>query len=81
MAREGPRVGRLARWFDDRLRASHFARTALNKVFPGVAVPLMTADRWFIVDPDLRGIQIREDGVPRFQRLGRVCSRPLEGWP
>lgn len=30
----------------------------------GVAVPLMTADRWFIVDPDLRGVQIREDGVP-----------------
>jgi hypothetical protein len=30
----------------------------------GVAVPLMTADRWFVVDPDLRGVQIREDGVP-----------------
>lgn len=30
----------------------------------GAAVPLMTADRWFIVDPDLRGVQIREDGVP-----------------
>jgi ubiquinol-cytochrome c reductase cytochrome b subunit len=28
------RTGRLARWFDDRLRASHFTRTALNKVFP-----------------------------------------------
>jgi ubiquinol-cytochrome c reductase cytochrome b subunit len=25
---------RLARWFDDRLRASSFARSALNKVFP-----------------------------------------------
>jgi hypothetical protein len=30
----------------------------------GAAVPLMTADRWFIVDPDLRGVQIREDAVP-----------------
>src|SRR5204863_1967137 len=34
MASEAPRAGRLVRWFDDRLRASHFARTALNKVFP-----------------------------------------------
>ena len=34
MAREPARVGRLARWFDDRLRASHFTRTALDKVFP-----------------------------------------------
>ncbi|HMC37588.1 MAG TPA: cytochrome b, partial [Actinomycetota bacterium] len=25
---------RLARWFDDRLRASSFAHHALNKVFP-----------------------------------------------
>jgi len=25
---------RIGRWFDDRLGASHFARTALNKVFP-----------------------------------------------
>jgi hypothetical protein len=30
----------------------------------GEVVPLMTADRWFVVDPDLRGVQIREDGVP-----------------
>ncbi|HEY4221259.1 MAG TPA: hypothetical protein VGO62_07945, partial [Myxococcota bacterium] len=30
----------------------------------GLAVPLMTADRWFVVDPDLRGVQIRDDGVP-----------------
>jgi hypothetical protein len=29
-----------------------------------LAVPLLTADRWFIVDPDLRGVIIREDGVP-----------------
>src|SRR3954452_4974534 len=28
------RSGRVARWFDDRLRASHFTKTALNKVFP-----------------------------------------------
>ncbi|HEX2030731.1 MAG TPA: ubiquinol-cytochrome c reductase cytochrome b subunit [Actinomycetota bacterium] len=27
-------IGRLARWFDDRLRASDFAHRALNKVFP-----------------------------------------------
>jgi ubiquinol-cytochrome c reductase cytochrome b subunit len=27
-------VPRLARWIDDRLGASHFARTALNKIFP-----------------------------------------------
>src|SRR5437899_74272 len=39
MAREAPRVGRLARWFDDRLRASHFARTALNKAFTGYSLP------------------------------------------
>ena len=29
-----PLFGRLARWFDDRLRASDFAHRALNKVFP-----------------------------------------------
>ncbi|MDQ3986345.1 MAG: ubiquinol-cytochrome c reductase cytochrome b subunit [Actinomycetota bacterium] len=27
-------LGRLARWFDDRLKASAFTRSALNKVFP-----------------------------------------------
>ncbi|MEY2476488.1 MAG: ubiquinol-cytochrome c reductase cytochrome b subunit [Actinomycetota bacterium] len=27
-------IGRLGRWIDDRLGATHFARTALNKVFP-----------------------------------------------
>ncbi len=27
-------------------------------------VPLMTADRWVIVDPDLRGVVLRPDGVP-----------------
>jgi ubiquinol-cytochrome c reductase cytochrome b subunit len=27
-------IGRLARWFDDRLRASEFTHRALNKVFP-----------------------------------------------
>ena len=27
-------IKRVGRWFDDRLGASHFARTALNKVFP-----------------------------------------------
>src|SRR4051812_49783511 len=27
-------LGRLLGWFDDRLGASHFARSALNKVFP-----------------------------------------------
>ena len=27
-------IGRVARWFDDRLGASRFARTSLNKVFP-----------------------------------------------
>jgi hypothetical protein len=30
----------------------------------GLVVPLMTADRWFIVDPDLRGVVVRPDGVP-----------------
>jgi ubiquinol-cytochrome c reductase cytochrome b subunit len=34
MATEHARTGRVARWFDDRLRASHFTRSALNKVFP-----------------------------------------------
>ncbi|MGI9022707.1 MAG: cytochrome bc1 complex cytochrome b subunit [Acidimicrobiales bacterium] len=29
-----PRVGRVAGWFDDRLAASRFVRTALNKIFP-----------------------------------------------
>ena len=27
-------------------------------------VPLMTADRWIVVDPDLRGVVLRPDGVP-----------------
>ena len=27
-------------------------------------VPLMTADRWIVVDPDLRGVRLRPDGVP-----------------
>src|SRR5206468_11934848 len=27
-------LGRLGRWVDDRLGATHFVRTALNKVFP-----------------------------------------------
>lgn len=27
-------------------------------------VPLLTVDRWFVVDPDLRGMQVRDDGVP-----------------
>lgn len=30
----------------------------------GVVVPLMTADLWFTIDPDLRGVAIRPDGVP-----------------
>ncbi|MCC7070836.1 MAG: hypothetical protein IT383_05910 [Deltaproteobacteria bacterium] len=30
----------------------------------GLAVPLLTADRWYTVDPDLRGVVLREDGVP-----------------
>lgn len=29
-----------------------------------VVVPLMTADRWFAVDPSLRGVRVRADGVP-----------------
>lgn len=29
-----------------------------------VVVPLMTADRWFAVDPALRGVRVRADGVP-----------------
>ncbi|MGE5865350.1 MAG: hypothetical protein ACM32J_09640 [Rhizobacter sp.] len=29
-----------------------------------LVVPLLTADRWFAVDPDLRGVVIRADGVP-----------------
>ena len=42
------------------------AAVALERAWldAGLAVPLMTADRWFTVDPDLRGVQIREDGVP-----------------
>ena len=31
-----------------------------------VLVPLMLADRWFSVDPDLRGMMVRPDGVPIF---------------
>ncbi|MBI1949586.1 MAG: hypothetical protein HYS27_28120 [Deltaproteobacteria bacterium] len=30
----------------------------------GLAIPLLTADRWYTVDPDLRGVVLREDGVP-----------------
>lgn len=30
----------------------------------GLAIPLLTADRWFTVDPDLRGVVLRADGVP-----------------
>lgn len=30
----------------------------------GLAVPLLQADRWFTADADLRGVRIREDGVP-----------------
>ena len=42
------------------------AAVALERAWldAGLTVPLMTADRWFTVDPDLRGVQIREDGVP-----------------
>ena len=29
-----------------------------------LVVPLMTADRWYAVDPALRGVRIRADGVP-----------------
>ncbi len=29
-----------------------------------VIIPLMTADRWFAVDPSLRGVRVRPDGVP-----------------
>jgi hypothetical protein len=29
-----------------------------------VVVPLMTADHWFGVDPGLRGVRVRPDGVP-----------------
>ena len=29
-----------------------------------VVVPLMTAELWFTIDPDLRGVTIRPDGVP-----------------
>lgn len=32
-----------------------------------VVVPLMTADRWFGVDPGLRGVRIRADGVPLLE--------------
>ncbi len=47
---------------DDRVAAA----VALERAWldAGTVVPLMTADRWFTVDPDLRGVQIREDGVP-----------------
>lgn len=39
---------------------------ALERAFieTRVAVPLMTAERWFAVDPQLRGVQIRADGIP-----------------
>lgn len=42
------------------------AAVALERAWldAGLAVPLLTADRWFSADPDLRGVRIREDGVP-----------------
>lgn len=42
------------------------ASVALERAWldAGLAVPLLTADRWFSADPDLRGVRIREDGVP-----------------
>ncbi len=42
------------------------AAVALERAWldAGLAVPLLTADRWFTADPDLRGVRIREDGVP-----------------
>ena len=41
-------------------------KKVLSALVPGfiVAIPLLTADRWYTVDPDLRGVVLREDGVP-----------------
>lgn len=42
------------------------AALALERIWldARVVVPLMTADRWFAVDPGLRGVRVRADGVP-----------------
>jgi hypothetical protein len=52
----------LSRNRDDRVAAALALERAWIDL--GVAIPLMTADRWFVVDPDLRGVVIRPDGVP-----------------
>ncbi len=47
---------------EERLAAALAVERALLDA--GVVVPLMTAERWFTIDPDLRGVVIRPDGVP-----------------
>lgn len=40
------------------------AEIELTWLAEGRVVPLMTADRWIAIDPDLRGVRLRPDGVP-----------------
>jgi hypothetical protein len=59
-ALEDPRM--LSEKREDRLAAA----LALERVWldAGNVVPLLTVDRWFSIDPDLRGVVLRADGVP-----------------
>jgi hypothetical protein len=59
-ALEDPRL--LSERGDERLAAALALERAWLDAF--AVVPLMTAERWFTIDPDLRGVQIRADGVP-----------------
>ena len=47
---------------EERLVAALALERALLQSF--AVVPLLTAERWFAIDPDLRGVQLRADGVP-----------------
>jgi len=47
---------------EERLAAALSLERAWLEAF--IVVPLMTAERWFTIDPDLRGVQVRADGAP-----------------
>ncbi|MCP4867611.1 MAG: hypothetical protein GY898_02700 [Proteobacteria bacterium] len=59
------------------------AEVELTWLAEGRVVPLMTADRWIAIDPDLRGVRLRPDGVPLLHeawwsvpRAGRAPQAP-----